>query len=48
MPGFIDLHIHVSANADAVLLNKQLIVEKTIVMGQIVFERDRGGDSSAK
>ena len=48
MSGLIDLHIHGSANVDAVLLNKQLIVEKTIVIGQIVFERDRGGDSSAK
>ena len=36
--------IEPSADADVVLLSEQLTVEKTIVMGQIVFERDRGGD----
>ena len=36
--------IEPNADADVVLLSEQLTVEKTIVMGKIVFERDRGGD----
>lgn len=37
-----------NADADVVLLSKQLIVETTIVSGQIVYTRNSGGDGYVK